>query len=108
MKVGSEVICIDDSCGSNNDFVYEEWPVKGRTYTVRTIYPGRANFRANGCEDYSEGILLEELVNPVDPLHVYKRELGFASRRFREVNPPVSESQEEEIAQPIMATANEE
>jgi hypothetical protein len=36
-----------------------------------------------GTDDGEIGVLLEELVNGMDPRHKYKQELGFNSGRFR-------------------------
>jgi hypothetical protein len=55
--------------------------VKGVTYTIREVFLGREKI-VKGGESATVGLLLEELLNPPDPFHVGKQELGFSSERF--------------------------
>lgn len=95
MKVGSKVVCVDDVFPSLIRELYEQLPVKGKTYTVREVTLGREKVAVfkdgkpveNGAseESVTVRILLVELVNPPDPFHRDLHELGFNAERFREV-----------------------
>lgn len=63
---------------------YTDLPVKGRTYTIRAVYIGRAVMHTKpGQADGEVGLLLQELHNPFDPRHKGSGELGFNSTRFK-------------------------
>jgi len=70
---GQKVVCINDTFNGFVKAVYKELPVKGKTYTIREVFLG---------DSATVGLLLVELVNPPDPFHVGKQELGFSSERF--------------------------
>jgi hypothetical protein len=79
MKIGSLVELVDDT---NWKYFHEYnniYPVKGVTYTVRSVeaFP-------NGA-----GILLEEIVNPPRLYILGMAELHFTAKRFRELLPPI-------------------
>ena len=71
--------------------LYTALPVKGTTYTVRSMSPGRGKLCVivdgkivkNGASDNHPEVhlLLEELVNPRDPFCA-SGELGFNAERF--------------------------
>ncbi len=98
MVKGQKVVCINDTF---NDFIraiYLQLPVKGETYTIREVFLGREKI-VKGGETATVGILLEELVNPPDPFHAGKQELGFTSERFAPLEelPPEKEEAEEAV-----------
>jgi hypothetical protein len=85
MKPGEKVVCVDAIFPTPLAKLFVSLPVKGVTYTIRAIYPGRRVLHPNGLDgaDGETGILLEELHNPPDPRQIYHQELGFSSKRFR-------------------------
>jgi hypothetical protein len=87
MTTGSKVICIDDSFPGPLRKLYVAVPVKGETYTIRSVYPARriAFPSSPGASDGEIGVLLAEIVNPPDPKSKYGLELGFKAERFREI-----------------------
>ncbi len=91
MIKGQKVVCINDSFPAMVRAIYKQLPVKGITYTVREVFLGREKVVKAG-DSATVGLLLEELVNPPDPLHKGQQELGFNSERFA----PLEEVPEEE------------
>jgi hypothetical protein len=94
---GQRVVCIDDTFNGFVKAVYKQLPVKGTTYTIREVFLGREKI-VKGGDSATVGLLLEELLNPPDPFHVGKQELGFSSERFaplEEVPPEEAEVGEE-------------
>jgi hypothetical protein len=89
MIKGQKVVCINDGFNDFVKAVYKQLPVKGDTYTIREVFLGREKI-VKGGDSATVGLLLEELVNPPDPFHVGKQELGFSSERFAplEEHPP--------------------
>ena len=81
MIKGQKVVCINDTFNGFVKAVYRQLPVKGKTYTVREVFLGREKI-VRGGDSATVGLLLEELVNPPDPFHAGKEELGFSSERF--------------------------
>lgn len=79
MQKGQKVVCINDTFPTWVKFLYKQLPVKGTTYTVREVFLGRGKLKGG---DGEVGLLLEELVNPQDPTHIDRQELGFNSERF--------------------------
>jgi hypothetical protein len=90
---GQRVICIDDTFTELVRALYTQLPQKGRTYTIREVYLGREKV-VKGGDTATVGLLLEEVVNPPDPFHVGREELGFSSERFA----PLEELPAEEMA----------
>jgi hypothetical protein len=78
---GQKVVCVNDTFGEFVRAVYKQLPEKGATYTIREVFLGRERI-VRGGDTATVGLLLEELVNPPDPFHVGKQELGFSSERF--------------------------
>lgn len=87
MTTGSKVVCINDSFPGPLRKLYVALPVKGETYTIRSVYPARgiAFPSTPGAADGEIGVLLKELINPPDPRSKYGLELGFKAERFREI-----------------------
>jgi hypothetical protein len=81
MIKGQKVVCINDTFSEFVKAVYKQLPAKGKTYTIREVFLGREKI-VKGGDSATVGLLLEELVNPPDPFHVGKQELGFSSERF--------------------------
>lgn len=81
MTTGQKVVCINDTFNAFVKAVYKQLPVKGRTYTIRQVFLGREKI-VKGGDSATVGLLLEELINPPDPFHAGKEELGFSSERF--------------------------
>ena len=97
MIKGQKVVCVNDAFGAFVKAVYRQLPEKGRTYTIREVFLGRERI-VQGGDTATVGLLLEELVNPPDPFHVGKQELGFSSERFaplEELPPEEAEAVEE-------------
>lgn len=97
MIKGQKVVCINDTFNEFVKAVYKQLPDKGKTYTIREVFLGREKI-IKGGDSATVGLLLEELVNPPDPFHVGKQELGFSSERFaplEELPPEESEVGEE-------------
>jgi len=85
-NVGQKVVCVDsrpriDGSGRRSGHGDEKLPVRGAVYTVRAIVAGKPY----GYEH--DGVLLEEIVNPVRryraPSGPVDAELFFAAWRFR-------------------------
>ncbi|HWH69837.1 MAG TPA: hypothetical protein VNT26_10650 [Candidatus Sulfotelmatobacter sp.] len=84
MQVGQQVVCVDDYFPGPLAKYYAQLPVKGRTYTIRAVYVGRAIMHTQtGAADGEIGVLLKELVNGPDPRNKHGLELGFKAERFR-------------------------
>jgi hypothetical protein len=92
MIKGQKVVCINDTFSGFVKAVYKQLPVKGNTYTIRQVFLGREKI-VKGGDSATVGVLLEELVNPPDPFHAGKEELGFSSERFA----PLEELPDEEV-----------
>lgn len=73
--IGQKVICVNDKFESSILHSYVAFPVNGRTYTIRDLVPAFDYDLKETC-----AVLLEELVNPLNPKGV---ENGFSSDRFR-------------------------
>jgi hypothetical protein len=98
MQVGQQVVCVNDYFPGPLAKYYKNLPVKGRTYTVRAVFLGRAVMHTTpGAADGEIGLLLKELVNGPDPRNRYGQELGFNCERFRplEHTDDSTENQEE-------------
>jgi hypothetical protein len=96
---GQKVVCINDTFNGFVRSVYKQLPDKGKTYTIREVFLGREKI-VKGGDSATVGLLLEELINPPDPFHVGKQELGFSSERFAplEEHPP-EEAEVSELAE---------
>lgn len=98
MIKGQKVVCINDTFNDFVKAVYKQLPVKGTTYTIREVFLGREKI-VKGGDSATVGLLLNELLNPPDPFHVGKQELGFSSERFAPLEelPPEEEVGQEEL-----------
>ena len=104
MQTGSKVVCVDDVFPAWARATYTALPVKGVTYTVRSMAPGRGKPLhivdgkpvQNGASDAHPEIhlLVEELRNPPDP-YCAGTELGFKAERFAPLEEAESEATEE-------------
>ncbi len=84
MRVGQEVVCVDDYCPGPLAKYYTNLPVKGKTYTIRAVFIGRRVMHTKpGAADGEIGVLLQELINGTDPRNKHGQELGFNAERFR-------------------------
>ncbi len=84
MQVGQKVVCVDDSFPGPLAKYYVNLPVKGKTYTIRSVFIGRRVMHTTpGAADGEIGVLLQELINGPDPRNLHGQELGFNSERFR-------------------------
>lgn len=96
MKIGSKVVCINDTFEAWVHALYEQLPIKDEVYTVRAVSLGREKLAEfdkkgqiiiNGVGDKYGGtvrILLEEIKNGEDPM-CKGQEKGFSAERFREI-----------------------
>jgi hypothetical protein len=105
MVKGQKVVCINDSFPAIVRAIYKQLPVKGVTYTIRDVFLGREKV-VNGRDSATLGLLLEELVNPPDPLHKAQPELGFNSERFAPLEEVPDETAEEAEAEVVGAGKN--
>jgi hypothetical protein len=84
MQVGEQVICVDDQFAKPLAKYYVNLPIKDKVYTIRAVFIGRRLMHPiGGAADSEIGVLLQELVNGMDPRNKYQQELGFNSERFR-------------------------
>lgn len=97
MIKGQKVVCINDRFPAMVQAIYKQLPVKGTTYTIREVFLGREKVVKAG-DSATVGLLLEELVNPPDPLHKGQQELGFNSERFAPLEEIPDEAAESELA----------
>lgn len=88
MKIGSLVELVNDNWNNNTNA--ENYPVKGKIYTVREIGVRH--------EDRVRYLLLEEVINPLCPL--FGAEPGWKPSRFRELLPPMEISIEQILEEP--------
>jgi hypothetical protein len=104
MIKGQKVVCINDTFSDVVKAAYKQLPVKGNTYTIREVFLGREKI-VKGGDSATVGLLLQELVNPPDPFHVGKQELGFSSERFAPLEelPP----EEDEVGEAVGAGADQ-
>ena len=93
MKIGSKVICIDDSLkqGLNMEEFHRDfyqWVKKGEEYTIRAI---------DDNDGLVVSVLLEEIKNPIRYFKTIGRfkESSFRIERFREIETEVMELQTE-------------
>lgn len=98
MMKGQKVVCINDRFSAIVKAIYKQLPVKGVTYTIREVFLGREKVVRAG-DSATVGLLLEELVNPPDPLHKGQQELGFNSERFAPLEELPDETAEVELAE---------
>lgn len=97
MEVGQQVICVDDDFPTPLAKHYVNLPIKGKTYTIRAVFVGgRLMHPIGGAADSEIGLLLNELVNGMDPRNKYHQELGFNSERFRPLLHMDTDSENEE------------
>lgn len=92
MIPGTKVVCTDDSVSNPRVFSdFQQWPVKGKEYTVR-------QYRPKNIGGGKEGILLEELRNkPIFFSWVFgKLEPAFDKKRFTPVTEIKTEIEETE------------
>lgn len=92
-SVGDKVICINDKFPGWVVDLYQQLPKRYSTYTVRAVRLGRGNpvneAQMPGCgvkpgdQDGEVQVLLAELRNAADPVHIGHGELGFKAERFR-------------------------
>jgi hypothetical protein len=78
---GERVVCVNDTFHDFVRAIYTQLPRKGVTYTIREVFLGRERI-VKGGDSATVGLLLHELVNPPDPFHAGREELGFSSERF--------------------------
>ncbi len=100
MVKGQRVVCVN---GTFSDFVralYTQLPVKGVTYTIREVFLGREKM-VNAGDAATVGVLLEELVNPPDPFHAGRQELGFSSERFAPLEELPPEEAEADVPETV-------
>ena len=109
MQVGEYVVCVDDRFPKPLARCYLNLPVRDRTYTVRAVFVGRGVIHPGpGTDDGEIGLLLEELVNGMDPRHKYKQELGFNSERFHPLRERNASIETEEQLVRVRATPRTE
>lgn len=73
--IGQKIICVNDKFEKDCLPNIHAFPINGRVYTVRDLVPAIDYDMKSTC-----AILLEELINPPNPMGV---ENGFDSSRFR-------------------------
>jgi hypothetical protein len=106
IEKGSKVVCIDDTnWPAWARAIYNDFPVKGKIYTVRDIIKGiqptkivkdeTGNNPLQFTGNVIPVILLEEIHNPMHP--VYKNEHGYSITRFDLIEPLVDEKKEKNV-----------
>jgi hypothetical protein len=104
MRVGQEVVCVDDYFPGPLAKYYTNLPVKGKTYTIRTVFIGRRVMHTRpGAADGEIGVLLQELINGKDPRNKHGQELGFNAERFRPLETMDTSTENEDEDQLVMA-----
>ncbi len=92
---GQKVVCVNDKFEGWVIMLYDQLPIKGNTYTIRSTTMGRIDPKDQGIDSMEASVTLEEIKNPNDP-H-YKggvQELVFKADRFR---PLVKTKQKEKL-----------
>lgn len=91
------VVCIQDYIHPEIAYLYKQTPKKGQIYTIRECSIGTTNVFA-ADQNVTFKVLLEELINDVDPFTTQgcQEELGFRSDRFAPVEK--IEAEEEDYA----------
>lgn len=112
MSNKQQVVCVDDVFPAWVHQIYTALPVKGVTYTVRSMSPGRGKLYVeadgklvkNGGSDAQPEVhmLLEELVNPPDPF-CNTGELGFRAERFAPLETTEEEAEASAADAPALA-----
>jgi len=113
MRVGQEVVCVDDYFPGPLAKYYANLPVKGKTYTIRAVFIGRRVMHTKpGAADGEIGVLLQELINGTDPRNKHGQELGFNAERFRPLESMDTSTENEDelvmagsVEEPEMETA---
>lgn len=93
--IGQQIICVDDKFHPEISYLFKALPKKGEVYTVRDVTIGTTNpWNGTIHENISYKVLLEELVNDIDPCTIKgcQEEMGFRSDRFA----PLEEISKEE------------
>lgn len=93
MIVGAKVVCVDGAFSDLIKLLYRQLPVKGGVYTIRQVSLCRDTIQSKKGSA-TVGVLLNEIVNGPDPLHVGNAELGFSAERFREIEEAEAASRE--------------
>lgn len=90
MREGSKVVCVDDRFPVEIFIHYSQLPIKDRVYTIRGMGIGISTAGEVG----EVVVYLSELKNPCSnkPPHP---ERGFAQWRFREIEPPAKDAEEQ-------------
>ena len=83
-NVNQQVVCTNDQFHGPIRRLFTALPVKDKVYTIRRVYSARsvAFPKVAGSADGEIGVLLNDLVNPVDPKSKHQQELGFSVDRF--------------------------
>ena len=98
MKVGSKVVCIDDSNWSSLvEMYFDKLPVKGRIYIVRRIINGFSNIDTPGIALHSFYGRWDNWLNN-DGVTVYE-EAHFRWNRFQEVDDEINEMLDKALGQ---------
>jgi len=92
-----KVVCVNDKIHPEIAYLYKNLPVKNTVYTVRECSIGTTNVFA-ADQNVTFKVLLEELINDVDPFTIQgcQEELGFRSDRFAPVE-TISEEEEDAV-----------
>lgn len=100
MKIGQQVICINDKFNAEQIKIIPNRPVEGKIYTIRDIFPVLDSVLGLG----GKGVLLEEIINPFIENNMntqYSFEPNFSSHRFK----PILETEiKEEINNELKVT----
>jgi hypothetical protein len=104
---GQKIVCVDDKFHPDTVKLFVAFPKKDAVYTVRAVYIGRGNTRAadSGKMEGEVGVLLAELLNPIDPglKQGLAGELGFKAERFAEIQPPAEQANKQVDTRPALA-----
>lgn len=111
---GQKVVCINDDFPAWARALYDELPVKDKTYTIRAMGMGLDvhGYQKKSDEDKDKPtvfigeenvlVLLKEIKNPDHPIS--KQEMGFLGERFA----PMQELDEEQIEKLVRKQENKD
>lgn len=92
---GQKVVCVNDTFQDWVFALYNQLPIKGNVYTIRSSSVSRTDPKDTGMNSLEVSVLLEEIKNPIDPhFKGGKQELAFKQDRFRALTKTKTEKKE--------------
>lgn len=82
-SLGDKVVCMDEDYPDWALDLYDQLPMKGKTYTIRNVSIGRSDIDDQGTDSLVVSYLLNEITNRNDPHFIGgKEELRFNESHF--------------------------